>query len=89
MSLRKTGEPGVAPSQTWSAQLVLPAQLAPGECRLKYKKAIMCGSDAGRVVHRGTVGEEDTQDEATPYIVGTVNERFEECQYCTVCVAGQ
>ncbi len=30
-------EPGVPPFETWSAQLVMPAEPALGECRLKYK----------------------------------------------------
>ncbi len=49
-----------------------------------------CGSGAGRLVHHETVGEEGTGDEVIPYVVvvvvvvfvhvvGTVNERFEEC----------
>ncbi len=37
VNLHRTAEPGVYPSETRSAQLVMPAQPAPGECRHKYK----------------------------------------------------
>ncbi len=33
----RTAEPGVLPSETWSARFVMPVQPAPGECRRKYK----------------------------------------------------
>ncbi len=37
VSWRRIAESGVPPSQTWSTQLVMPAQPAPVECRRKYK----------------------------------------------------
>ncbi len=60
----------------------MPAQLAPRERRYKYEKVNKCESRAGRLVHRGTIGEEGTGDEVTEYVVvaGTVNERCEECK---------
>ncbi len=35
MSSHRTVKPGVPASETWSTQLVMPAQPAPGECRHK------------------------------------------------------
>ncbi len=43
--------PGVLPSETWSMRLVMPAQLAPGECRRKYKFKVI-SNDAS---HDGVV----------------------------------
>ncbi len=37
VSSHRAVKPGVPPSETWSTQLVMPAQAAPGECRRKYK----------------------------------------------------
>ncbi len=39
LSLQRTVEPGLPPSATWSIQLVMPAQPAPGECGHKFKYA--------------------------------------------------
>ncbi len=36
-------EPGVPPYETWSRELVMPAQPTPGECRSKYKQAFTGG----------------------------------------------
>ncbi len=47
VSWRMTAEPVVPPFETWSTQLVMPAQPAPGECRRKYKST---STSAGSVL---------------------------------------
>ncbi len=40
-----------------------------------------CGSEAGRLVHRETVGEVGAGDDVIPYVVEVVNKRFEGTVY--------